>query len=544
MSKPMNHLIKSGIEGAKNSQGRVLHLFARRTCVIGTVLLALNLTSQISDAGDSAPSHSTDFPHDQAQWGRKFSRNMVSSETGLPDNFDPATGRNIKWVADLGTQSFATPIVAGGRVLIGTNNEKPRDPRHKGDRDVLLCLDENDGHLVWQLVVPKISEDEHDPYLDWPKVGFASPPTVEGDRAYVLTNRGEVVCLDMKGMADGNDGPYQNEATHMVPRGFAPLEPGPTDADILWVCDLVKEAGIHTHDQVQGSVLIDGDLLYVNSCNGVDNTHRKIRCPDAPSLVVIDKHIGKLVAVDDEKIGPDIFHCTWSSPSLGEVNGARFIFFCGGNGICYTFEALKGIPPESTSGEPFRLKRFARYDPDPTAPKTDVHRYISNRQVSPSVVMGMPVFDHGRVYLAAGGDLWWGKKQSWLKCFVPRAGEIAAPNEVWSYPMSRESCCTPAVYNDMVFAADCGGTLHCVDAKTGQPLWTYKANGDFWASPLVADGKLYIGTRRGQFIVLAAARELKVISTIDLREPVSGTATAADGRLYVARMTHLYSIGN
>ena len=40
-------------------------------------------------------------------------------------------------------------------------------------------------------------------------------------------------------------------------------------ADIIWVCDLVKEAGVHIHDQVEGSVLIDGDLLYVNSCNGV-----------------------------------------------------------------------------------------------------------------------------------------------------------------------------------------------------------------------------------------------------------------------------------
>jgi len=468
---------------------------------------------------------------------------MVSTETNLPDSFDPATGKSIKWAADLGTQSFATPIVAGGRVLIGTNNEKPRDPRQTGDRDVLLCLDEKDGHLVWQLVVPKISADEHDPFLDWPKVGFASPPTVEGDRAYVLTNRGEVVCLDMKGMADGNDGPYKDEATHMVPHGFAPLEPGPTDADILWICDLVKEAGVHIHDQVQGSVLIDGDLLYVNSCNGVDNTHRKIRSPDAPSLVVIDKKTGKLLAADDEKIGPDIFHCTWSSPSLGEVNGTRLIFFCGGNGIFYAFEALKGIPPELPPGQFSKLKRFARYDPDPTAPKTDVHRYVGNRQESPSVIMGMPVFVDGRVYLAAGGDLWWGKKQSWLKCFAVKPGEIVAADEAWSYPMPRESCCTPAVYDGMVFAADCGGTLHCADAKTGTALWTYTADGAFWASPLVADGKVYIGTRRGQFVILAATRDLKVLSTVELHDPISGTATAANGRVYVATMTHLYAVG-
>src|SRR6476469_10363291 len=274
---------------------------------------------------------------DQPQWGQRETRNMVSAERGLPSNFDPTTGKNVKWVADLGTESYASPIVAGGRVLIGTNNERPRDPKHQGDRGVLLCLDERDGHLLWQLVVPKLSEDEHDPFLDWPKVGIASEPTVEGDRAYVLSNRGEVLCLDMKGLADGNGGPFTDEAKHMAPRGHAPVEPGPTDADILWACDLVAEAGIHTHDQVHGSILLDGDLHYVNSCNGVDNTHRKILSPEAPSLVVLDKRTGRIVARDDQRIGPNIFHCTWSSPSIADVNGRRLVLFGGGDGICYAF---------------------------------------------------------------------------------------------------------------------------------------------------------------------------------------------------------------
>ena len=241
----------------------------------------------------------------------------------MPETFDPDAGTNVKWAADLGTQSYATPIVAGGRVLIGTNNDVPRDPRHRGDRAVLLCLNESDGRLAWQLVIPKISEDLGDPFLDWKGVGFASPPTVEGDRVYTLTNRGEVVCLDLAGMADGNGGPYRDEARHMAPRGREPIEPTATDADILWVCDLVKELAVHTHDQVQGSILIHGDLLYVNTCNGVDDTHRKIRSPDAPSLVVIDKRTGRVVARDGLRIAPTTFHVNWCSPSLGEVSGAR-----------------------------------------------------------------------------------------------------------------------------------------------------------------------------------------------------------------------------
>ncbi|HZL36022.1 MAG TPA: PQQ-binding-like beta-propeller repeat protein [Tepidisphaeraceae bacterium] len=478
---------------------------------------------------------------DQPQWGRKDTRNMVSDEKGLPDSFDPATGKNIKWVAELGTQSYATPIVASGRVFIGTNNEKPRDPRQQGDRGVLMCLDEKDGHLVWQLVVPKLSADEHDPYLDWPQAGMASAPTVEGNRVYTLTNRGEVVCLDLLGMANGNDGPYKDEAKHLAPRGMPPIEPGPKDADIIWLTDLVSQAGIHTHDQVHGSILIDGDLLYVNSCNGVDNTHRVIRSPDAPSLVVLDKKTGRIVARDDQRIGPNIFHCTWSSPALGEVNGRRLIFFGGDDGICYAFDALKALPP---AGEVAKLHNVWKFDCDPTAPKQDIHKYVGNRKQSPSVIMGMPVFDHGRIYVTCGGDLWWGKRQGWIKCIDPgKTGDVTQSALLWLYPLSKDTCATPAVYDGMVFATDCGGMVHCVDAQTGKPIWTQKiSGGEIWASTLVADGKVYVGTRRGEFVVLAASREKKVLSTIDLGEGIAGTATAANGTLYVATMGHLYAV--
>ncbi len=118
---------------------------------------------------------------DQPQWGQAWNRNLVSAERGLPGSFDPKAGKNVRWTAKIGTHSYATPIIAGGRVYLGTNNEEPRDPKRTGDSGVLLCLDEKDGHLLWQLLVPKREED---PYLDWPKTGWSSPVTVEGNRVY------------------------------------------------------------------------------------------------------------------------------------------------------------------------------------------------------------------------------------------------------------------------------------------------------------------------------------------------------------------------
>src|SRR5436190_23393921 len=95
------------------------------------------------------------FAADQPQWGSAWTRNMVSAEKNLPAKFDIKTGENIKWRAAIGTETHSTPVVSGGRVVIGTNNGKPRDAKHDGDRGVVMCFDEKTGDFVWQLVVPK-----------------------------------------------------------------------------------------------------------------------------------------------------------------------------------------------------------------------------------------------------------------------------------------------------------------------------------------------------------------------------------------------------
>jgi outer membrane protein assembly factor BamB len=514
------------------------------------------------------------FALDQPQWGEAWTRNMVSPEKNLPDSFDPKTGRSVKWRARLGTQTHSTPVIARGRVYIGTNNDEPRDPKHHGDRGVLMCLDEKDGHLLWQLVVPKREEDA---YMDWPRMGIASDAAVEGDRVYLVDNRGAVLCLDAKGMTDGNDGPFRDEAAYLTPasaNGVARQEagaetqpeslrppsdgklinPGPLDADILWKFDLVGECGIWPHDAAHSSILIHGDLLYLNTANGVDNTHKRIRAPNAPSLVAIDKNTGRLIARDDEHIAQDVFHNTWAGPSMGVVNGRELLFFCAGNGIVYAFEPVRNFTdsPASSSGagglqqkagEVSTLKKVFQFDFDPSAPKTDIHRYIGNRHESPSNLYGMPVILNDRLYVAGGGDIWWGKTEAWLKCIAPSGtGNISKQGLVWSLPLEKHVLSTPAVYKEMVFIADCGRSFYCVEASTGKPLWKHGIEGEVWASAYVADDKVYLGTRSGKFYVFAASREGKLLTELDFGAPISATTTAANGVLYVATMTDLFAL--
>jgi hypothetical protein len=66
---------------------------------------------------------------------------MVSPETGLPAKIDFPSSTGILWKIPLGSETHSSPVVSDGRLFIGTNNEHPRDPRHSGDRGVLLALD-------------------------------------------------------------------------------------------------------------------------------------------------------------------------------------------------------------------------------------------------------------------------------------------------------------------------------------------------------------------------------------------------------------------
>jgi len=477
------------------------------------------------------------FSSSSAQWGHAWTRNQVSSETGLVDSFDPDTKANVRWVVELGTQSHSTPVVSGGRIFIGTNNGRPRDPKHVGDRGVLLCLDQSDGRIHWQLVVPKRSEDR---FFDWPHSGISSPATIEGERAYVVNNRGEVLCLDVKGLADGNDGPFRAEGRQMTPSNRAALEPGSLDADIVWLFDLTEGAGIWSHDAAHSSILIRGDHLYLNTGTGVDNSHRKIRTPDAPSLVVLDKRCGRLLAREREDIAPTIFHATWSAPSMAKVGGKDRVFFAAGNGIVYGFEPLREAPAR---GEIATLQKVFEFDFDPLAPKTDVHAFHQNRKTGPSNIFGMPVFHGGRLYVAGGGDYWWGKLEAKLKCIdVSGPGDLTKSGHVWTCDLERHVMSTPAVFDGLVFIADTRKRIYCLDATTGEILWTQDGRGDFWASPYVADGKVWIGSRRGDFWILEAKRRKKVLARVDFGVPISATAVAADGVMYIATMSHLWAV--
>jgi outer membrane protein assembly factor BamB len=511
---------------------------------------------------------------DWPQWGGSLGRTLASGEKNLPDSFvpgtklptgggiDPATTRSVRWAARMGNYAYGNPTVAGGRVFVGTDDALLEDdPRlQRSESGMLQCLDEATGKLIWRLVVPRRTKERlpEGAHYTQQKFGVCSSPAVVGDRVYVLTSACEVACLDVKGLADGNDGPFTDEGQYMVGPGKKPVALSPTDADIIWVFDMVDQLGVCPHDVASGSPLVEGGFVYIETSNGVVSTeppHDKCLRPDAPSFVVLDAATGRLVATDTEDLGHRMWHCLWSPPSMGEVNGRKLVFFGGADGVCYAFEAVA-----KAEDKPLHLKKVWSYDCNPPEYKfrdgkpivygvgDKRKKYSTNKNdgtyVGPSEIIGTPAFHGGRVYVAIGEDPAHGRGKGMLHCIdASKSGDITETGRIWSYGGIERTLASPAIADGLVYIPDIAGKLHCVDARTGKPVWVHETGAEAWGSALVADGKVFFGTKQ-DFFVMAAGREPRELARIGLGAPIYGTPIAANGVLYVASERYLWAVRN
>jgi outer membrane protein assembly factor BamB len=433
----------------------------------------------------------------RSMYGGTPARNMVADETHLPSRWDPATGLNVKWVANLGSQSYGGPVVAGGQVYVGTNNQQPRDPKVVGDRGVIMAFRAADGRFLWQAVHDKLSQGKVN---DWPLQGICSTPAIEGDRLYYVSNRAELVCAGTEGASAA--------------------------AAIIWKLDMIGQLGVYPHNQAASSPLVVDDLVYVVTSNGVDEGHVNIPAPRAPSFVAADKRTGKVVW-QSSLPGAKIMHGQWSSPSYGVLDGKPQVLFAGGDGWLYAFEPKTGKP-------------IWRFDCNP---KDAV--YTVGPASTRNGILAMPVIVGDMVYVAVGEDPEHGEGIGHLWALRPKGeGDLTGKAAVWHRGGEdfHRSLSTVAVRDGLLFTADFSGYVYCLDAATGKPHWVYNSEGAIWGSPLVADGKVYVGNEDGDVAVLRAAPKLEVLSKVNLGSAVFSTPVARDGVLYLTSRSKLFAI--
>lgn len=469
------------------------------------------------------------------RWGGTSGPNKVSSARDLPERLEDA---KPLWQIRLGTHQYTTPTIDRGRMYLGVDDaalDRPGIKQTGGG--LLLAIEQETGRRIWQLASPRYFEGMKDPYhYDQWKAGISSGPVVDGDRVYVVGNRGEILCLDREGQANGNDGPFLDEVAYM---GISEGGLRPDDGDIIWRFDLVAEVDVVPHDVCGSTLLLHGDLLYACTSNGIDGKHDRIPRPRAPSLIVLQKRTGRLVARDGEDIGERMFHGHWSSPALARADGRDLILFGGGDGVLYAF--LPAEPPEEGSGVQILRKAWS-HDANPPEYRMAEGKPIPysgwNKQspVGPSEIIGTPVFHDGRVYVTIGQSPIHRAGEGQLTCV-----DAATGRAVWASRLVKRSLATPSIADGLVYVADYSANVHCFDALTGERYWVHRMDAGAWAaSTFVADGKVYASCESNTLWILASGREMRVLGQVDL-ESMPITPVAVDGVLYVPTQKRLYA---
>ncbi len=451
----------------------------------------------------ASASLSADWP----MWGGTPSRNMVSSMTGLPTTWDLKTGKNVKWVAELGSQSYGNPVVGGGVVMVGTNNEAMRDPKQPGDRGVLMVFREATGEFMWQATFEKLSSGRAN---DWPFQGIASSPLIIDGVAYFTSNRAQIVAVDLQGFHDNeNDGPTKDEKLT-----------GKNDPDILWIFDMIEEVGAFPHNLANCSPVHDNNLLYCSTGNGQDESHVNVPSPKAPSIVAIDRTTGKLVW-EDNSVGDRVLHGQWSTPAVGDIGGVRQVVHAQGDGWVRGYEAQSG-------------KKLWEFD---TNPKDSVWPKTRNEVIS------TPVIFENVVYIANGQDPEHGEGVGHAYALDgTKRGDITATGALWHFDKIRRSISTAAIKDGLIYLADFSGFLHCLDLKTGKPYWTHDMFAAIWGSPMLIGDKVYLGDEDGDVAVIEHSKTFKLVSEQNMGSSVYATPVPANGALFVMNRNQLYAL--
>ena len=500
-------------------------------------------------------------PHDWPQWCGTPLRNNTPPGGNAPLEWDVETGSNVRWSMPLGSETYGNPVVANGQVYVGTNNASAYLSRYPNDVDlgVLLCFSENDGTFQWQHSNEKLPTGR---VHDWPNQGICSAPAIDGERLWYVTSRGTVTCLDTKGFRDGeNDGPYQEEPNQAE-----------DEADVIWEVNMMRSLNVSQHNMCSCSVTFSGDLLFVNTGNGVDESHITIPEERSPSFICLDRNTGKLLWKDSSP-GGNILHGQWSSPAVAELDGVMQVIFGGGDGWLYSFSA---------AGKDGKSELLWKFDCNPKDSLYLLSRATRNH------LIGTPCVYDGLVYIAVGEDPEHGEGGGHLWCIDPtKRGDVSPtlvfnssdpkepikhkrlialeadkgdferdnPNSaaVWQYVGSdpetfeetmHRSCGTVAIKNDLLFIADFSGLVHCVDAKSGKAHWTYDMLASSWASALIVEDKVFISDEDGEIAIFELSNEFKLLDEVDMNSAVYTTPIFANETLFIANRNRIYALQN
>jgi outer membrane protein assembly factor BamB len=282
---------------------------------------------------------------------------------------------------------------------------------------------------------------------------------------------------------------------------------------IVWQRSMVEEQGlVTTHGGRTVSPVVFQDLVIVSGVSTGWGEHARA----SHRFFAFDKNNGQIVWISTPGGRP--YDTTYSPPIIAEVNGTKMLFAGGGDGAAHAIKVLTGEP-------------VWKFEMSKRGINTGILVYNNQAIVSHSEEN----LDTSEMGLLASLD-------------ATATGALNAKNIKWQIKGFQGGFSSPILDGDRVFQVDNGANLFAFDFHTGRQLWRQSLGTIQKASPVLADGKIYVGTENGKFFILKAHSDrCEILDEEELgkagEEQIIASAAVSRGRIYLISTQNLYAIG-
>lgn len=283
---------------------------------------------------------------------------------------------------------------------------------------------------------------------------------------------------------------------------------------LVWQRSMVEEQGlVTTHGGRTASPVVHGDLVIVG---GVSTGWGELSRA-AHRIFALDKRTGQFVWISTPGGRP--FDTTYSPPTIADVDGVKLFVVGGGDGAVHALKVLTGEPAW-------------KFEMTKRGVNTGVLVYGRNAIVSHSEEN----LDTSEMGLLASVD-------------ATARGALTAKDVKWKIPGFQGGYSNAILDGDRIFQVDNGANLFAFDFHTGKQLWKQNLGTIQKASPVLADGKIYVGTENGKFFILKPHQDhceildSDELGTVPGKEQILASGAVARGRVYFISTENIYALG-
>jgi outer membrane protein assembly factor BamB len=433
----------------------------------------------------------------------------VSTSTHLPTEFGP--DRNVVWKTEL-PFGHSSPALTRERIFLTAA---------RGEKLVTICLDRNSGRIVWERDAPRSRVEKLDS-----RNGPAGPtPATDGTNVFVFFADYGAVSYDMDGRERWRVplGPFNN----LYGMGASPVL---VDDKVVLVCDQNTDSYVVALDQKSGRVRWKTARPEAHSGHSTPILYKP--AGGATQLIIPGSFLLTAYAVNNgEKlwwVGGLSFELKSTPVVLGDT------LYINGFG---TPQNQPGAHPAIPEFDEI-LKLYGEPNGEVTLAKLPNGNARSWVDLDANAAVSRGEWDYYRAAMASENGM--------LAIKLGGRGDMTAVSVRWKYHKSVPQLPSPLVYQNVLYMVNDGGIVTTLHPETGAEMGQGRLKGaiaPYYASPVAADGKIFMASETGKVAVLAPGGGLEPIVVNDLQDDIYATPAISDGRLYVRTRGWLYCFG-